>query len=43
MKVYQLLFLGWGILFAMWLLSQFKQHNQRVDQRRREQLKSPEQ
>jgi hypothetical protein len=40
MKVYQLLFLAWGIVFAMWLLSQFRQHNRRVEEKRRALLTS---
>jgi hypothetical protein len=35
MEVYQILFLAWGIVFAMWLLSQFKQHNRRAEEQRR--------
>lgn len=29
MKVYQILFLLWGIVFAFWLMSQFNAHNRR--------------
>jgi hypothetical protein len=35
MKVYQILFLAWGIVFAMWLVKQFKEHNKRVEERNR--------
>lgn len=28
-KVYQILFLVWGIVFAFWLVRQFSDHNER--------------
>jgi hypothetical protein len=29
MKVYQILFIVWGIVFAMWLMRQFSDYNKR--------------
>jgi flagellar biogenesis protein FliO len=30
-KVYQLLFLVWVVVFAFWLVRQFSEHNKRTD------------
>lgn len=35
MEVHQILFLMWGIVFAMWLGKQFSAHNRRMEQRKR--------
>jgi positive regulator of sigma E activity len=32
-KVYQILFIVWGIVFAFWLVRQFAQHNKDKDAR----------
>lgn len=29
MKVYQILFILWGVVFAMWLVKQFADYNKR--------------
>ncbi len=34
MKVHQILFIAWGIVFAMWLLRQFTEHNKRKERDR---------
>lgn len=33
MKTYQVIFLIWAIVFAMWLVRQFAEHNKRKDKR----------
>lgn len=33
MKVYHILFIAWGIVFAFWLAGQFKEYNKRKDGR----------
>lgn len=33
MKVYQILFLVWGIVFAFWLTRQFSEHNKRKERK----------
>jgi hypothetical protein len=35
MKVYQILFLLWVIVFALWLLKQFSRSNKKYDAKRR--------
>jgi flagellar biogenesis protein FliO len=31
MKTYQIIFIIWAIMFAMWLVKQFSEHNKRKD------------
>jgi preprotein translocase subunit YajC len=31
MKVHQIIFLIWGIVFVFWMVRQFQQHNKRSD------------
>ncbi len=31
MKIYQILFLVWFIVFAFWVVRQFAEHNKRTD------------
>ena len=33
MKVYQILFIAWFIVFAMWLVKQFSEHNRRKERK----------
>jgi flagellar biogenesis protein FliO len=33
-KVHHILFILWIIVFAMWLVKQFREHNKRTDRRR---------
>lgn len=35
MKVYQILFIAWGIVFAFWLWGQFKRANKQYDEKKR--------
>lgn len=35
MKVHNILFIAWGIVFAFWLFNQFKRANSKYDQRQR--------
>jgi flagellar biogenesis protein FliO len=32
-KVYEIIFIIWAIVFAMWLVKQFSEHNKRKDRR----------
>jgi hypothetical protein len=32
-KVYQILFLAWFIVFGMWLVRQFSEHNRRKERK----------
>jgi len=34
-KVYQILFILWAIVFAFWLARQFREYNRRQEERRR--------
>jgi len=31
MKVHQIIFLIWGIVFVFWMVRQFSEHNERTD------------
>lgn len=35
MAVHEILFIAWGVVFAMWLAKQYRAHNRRQEEKRK--------